>query len=203
MPRAVLLLPALALALLAAPAPASACGGFFCTNVPVDQSAEPENYPAMRIADDALVFNIFGGDNYQTLVSDEANRLGGCAFISEYAGPTARLSASDPTLAELLRDHAYLTRVYTRISPEEMTVDPVFKFNPALPKVSNFHNLSKARRIWDCDANTNRTATLAEVAIDRVGGGWGGVALLVGLGALVLAGLGFGLGRLGRRRSGE
>jgi hypothetical protein len=33
----------------------------------------------------------------------------------------------------------YLTRLYTQISPPEMTLDPTFTFNPDLPPVSNVH----------------------------------------------------------------
>ncbi len=45
----------------------------------------------------------------------------------------------EPTLAAgaLLRRHGYLTRLYTAISPDEMTEDPTFAFNPDLPNVSN------------------------------------------------------------------
>ncbi|GAB4514562.1 MAG: hypothetical protein Tsb0020_33120 [Haliangiales bacterium] len=47
-----------------------------------------------------------------------------------------------PTLAagQLFRDHPYMTRLFTTLSPEEMTKDPVFSFNPDLPEVSNIHN---------------------------------------------------------------
>ncbi len=47
-----------------------------------------------------------------------------------------------PTLAagQLFRDHPYMTRLFTTLSPEEMTKDPVFSFNPDLPEVSNVHN---------------------------------------------------------------
>ena len=46
-----------------------------------------------------------------------------------------------PTLAagQLFRDYEYLTRLFTTLSPEEMTKDPVFSFNPDLPEVSNRH----------------------------------------------------------------
>ncbi|MDB5100352.1 MAG: hypothetical protein JWM80_4773 [Cyanobacteria bacterium RYN_339] len=41
-------------------------------------------------------------------------------------------------LAQFGRHH-YLTRLYTTMSPEEMTQDPTFRFNPYLPKVDNVH----------------------------------------------------------------
>ncbi len=46
-----------------------------------------------------------------------------------------------PTLAagQMFRDHDYLSRLFTTLSPNEMTKDPVFSFNPDLPEVSNIH----------------------------------------------------------------
>jgi MYXO-CTERM domain-containing protein len=46
-----------------------------------------------------------------------------------------------PTLAagQMFRDYPYLTRLFTTLSPDEMTKDPVFSFNPDLPEVSNEH----------------------------------------------------------------
>lgn len=46
-----------------------------------------------------------------------------------------------PTLeaGRLFRDHPYMTRLFTTLSPEEMTRDPVFSYNPDLPDISNVH----------------------------------------------------------------
>jgi hypothetical protein len=46
-----------------------------------------------------------------------------------------------PTLAAaaLFQEHPYLTRLFSILSPEEMTRDPTFSFNPDLPDVSNTH----------------------------------------------------------------
>ncbi|HWB80951.1 MAG TPA: DUF2330 domain-containing protein [Nannocystaceae bacterium] len=41
---------------------------------------------------------------------------------------------------ELLQQHSYLTRMYTTISPHEMTEDPQFWENEALPEVANLLN---------------------------------------------------------------
>ena len=55
-----------------------------------------------------------------------------------------------PTLeaGALFRQHDYLTRMYTAISPDEMTDDPVFDFNPDLPQVDN---LRAATMVEQCD----------------------------------------------------
>ncbi|HEY3500369.1 MAG TPA: DUF2330 domain-containing protein [Polyangiaceae bacterium] len=48
---------------------------------------------------------------------------------------------------DLIDAHPTLTRLYTTLSAEEMTVDPLFTFNPDLPEVSNIHT---AERIIEC-----------------------------------------------------
>ncbi len=40
---------------------------------------------------------------------------------------------------EVLQRHPWMTRMYTTMSPEEMTLDPMFDFSERLPVVSNVH----------------------------------------------------------------
>ena len=56
----------------------------------------------------------------------------------------------EPTLGagKLFRDNPYMTRLFTTLSPDEMTRDPVFSFNPELPDVANEH---RGRLIYYCD----------------------------------------------------
>jgi hypothetical protein len=79
-------------------------------------------------------------------VSVEADALGGRAWVTEMAGPTAPIrdtlratTSATPeqeearvALLELFTDHAYVTRLYTRISPDEMTIDPMFRPRAAI-----------------------------------------------------------------------
>jgi hypothetical protein len=51
-------------------------------------------------------------------------------------------------MQELLASRPYVTRLYTTLSPPEMTLDPVFAFNAELPDVSNVH---EADLIIECD----------------------------------------------------
>ncbi len=53
----------------------------------------------------------------------------------------------------LLQQHPYLTRMYTTISPNEMTVDPVFRENPNLADVPN-------QRIGTLTRHCNGTGTM-------------------------------------------
>jgi hypothetical protein len=52
---------------------------------------------------------------------------------------------------ELLLSRPYVTRLYTTMSAEEMTMDPVFNFNTDLPDVSNQH---VANLITSCEGDT-------------------------------------------------
>jgi hypothetical protein len=45
--------------------------------------------------------------------------------------------------------HPYLTRLFTIISGDEMTVDPIFRFNPDVPDVSNVHQAYATRFCGD------------------------------------------------------
>src|SRR6185436_16270919 len=51
---------------------------------------------------------------------------------------------------DLLKSRPYLTRLYTTMSADEMTMDPLFDFNSDLPDVSNQH---VATRYVRCDGN--------------------------------------------------
>jgi len=79
--------------------------------------------------------------NWPEAVARAVDAAGGRGWVTEMAGGTrdlrATLDAMAPAtpeqeearaaLGDLLGDHAYLTRLYTRLSPEEMTSDPVFR----------------------------------------------------------------------------
>lgn len=43
---------------------------------------------------------------------------------------------------QLFSDHGYLSRLFSTVSPEDMTKDPLFSFNPDLPDVSNEHSVT-------------------------------------------------------------
>ena len=166
-----------------------------------DTQAAPVNYGKMEIANEELVF--FGrgrSNNYRQLMSQKANEQEGQAFsfITEYAAPTSRLSVAHPLLQDLASRYAYVTRLNTVISPEEMTVDPVFDYDSRLDDVSNVRDLSRMKGLFDCErlerqsspASLVGSALGIESTSDRLP-----VALLViaaaagGLGVLVVAAL--------------
>jgi MYXO-CTERM domain-containing protein len=68
----------------------------------------------------------------------------------------------------LIESRPYITRLYTTMSADEMTVDPVFDFNPDLDDVSNVHT---ATQIIECvDGSPNGPWTVELAQGDRVKG---------------------------------
>ena len=111
-----------------------------------EEQAAPANYAVAIIADDELRFSLDGSsNNYRSLMGQKADGHGGQAFITEYAGPSSGLAVGHPLLQELYLQHPYITRLNTVISPEEMTVDPVFRYDSELPDVSNVRDLTNQR----------------------------------------------------------
>ncbi|GAB4580056.1 MAG: hypothetical protein Fur0022_27950 [Anaerolineales bacterium] len=167
-----------------------------------DKQAIPQNYAHMEIEDQEITFFTFGGNNYRQLVSERANEYGGQAFITEYAAPTAELSVVHPLLHELRNNYAYITRLSTVISPEEMTVDPVFDYDPQRKDVNNVHDLSGLRGVWDCERNANPIIPLLTDTDSETGTlPVLGVGVLLGCGGALLIGLIFGMGLLLGRRA--
>ncbi len=120
-----------------------------------DKQAIPTNYAHPTIDNQNIRYS-FGnsdGTNYLQVVDQTVDLYHGRAFITEYAGSSQTLAATanDKLVKQLLTDYPYVTRVFGRISPEEMTVDPTFKLVDA-PDVSNVHDLSKMddKTFWAC-----------------------------------------------------
>ena len=128
-----------------------------------DAPAKPTNFAHMEIPDEDIIFWDFGGNNYRSLVSTYADRNNGQAFVTEYAQPTDAITFADPLLVDLASKHRYLTRLNTVISPEEMTVDPSFAYDPELPDVDNVHDLSDAVEQYECMRNEATTGVVAAV----------------------------------------
>jgi MYXO-CTERM domain-containing protein len=94
--------------------------------------------------------------NWTALVARAVDEVDGRGVVTEFAGATAPFAElarattpSDPeqiraqeALLELLDAHPYMTRMYTRLSPEEMTSDPVFR-RTAGGDVDRTHMLSR------------------------------------------------------------
>ena len=76
-----------------------------------------------------------------------------------------------PTLeaGQMFRDHPYMSRLFTTMSPDEMTKDPVFSFNPDLPEVSNDHNATLTYYCGVINHGKSQAETAAQLVTEQ---GW-------------------------------
>lgn len=81
-----------------------------------------------------------GRTDYELRLPSELDAVGGRAFVTEYAGVTDLLAGGEAS-ADLLASGAYLTRFRSVLSPEEMTLDPMWRPAPELGDVDNVHSL--------------------------------------------------------------
>ncbi len=134
-----------------------------------DEQVVPDNYGHMSIHTDEITFFEFSGNNYTSLVRQRADAFdGGQAFITEYAGPASELNSASPYVQE--RSDRYLTRLTTYISPEEMTVDPLFTFDADADDVSNIRDASDRKGLVSCQRESARAFFLPGDAIDPTDG---------------------------------
>jgi len=117
-----------------------------------DHRAVPDSYLHAEINEAAIDW-LGQGSNYYEVVEAAANVADGHAFVTEYAGSTDLVTGNDSTLRGLAGDYPYLTRLTAVLSPEEMTVDPTFVFNPDLPEVAKDR---VADLVVDCSGNKKR-----------------------------------------------
>jgi len=117
-----------------------------------DTQAAPVNYAGLNIDNEELVFFGFGGsNNCRQLIGEKADEFDGHGFITEYAAPTQELSIRHPLIEDLRSKHTYVTRLNTVISPDEMTVDPIFDFDAQLADVSNIRDISGMKGVYNCE----------------------------------------------------
>ncbi|MDX2012451.1 MAG: DUF2330 domain-containing protein [Myxococcaceae bacterium] len=96
------------------------------------------------------------------------------AVFAEYVAPVREAN-------ELFRTFPTLTRLFTTLSPADMTRDPVFSFNPSLPEVPRVRS---ATWLSNCDNNTVRLVTPSGLSRPPDFGGGQPPTLAPGVGAL-------------------
>ena len=68
--------------------------------------------------------------------------------------------ANEDTNGDQIADSSYLTRLFSTVSPEEMTRDPMFAFNRDLGDVSNWHEATAVAVCDEVNPNTVASATI-------------------------------------------
>jgi len=120
------------------------------------------------VLEEGVLEIVFGGDQkaYDSALADGfLQSIAESSFYNNMEAYTAYLDEIDfapdlfadalaETIVEPLRrsqvlfaEHPFLTRLFTTLSASEMTLDPVFSFNPDLPPVDNVRT---AQAHWEC-----------------------------------------------------
>ncbi len=129
-----------------------------------DQQATPANMTRLLMRkNDLAMTDMFGSTNYNSLRSGVLDSVQGQGFVVEYAQPTSALQSSDPLVSELVAKYSYVTRLYGEMSPEEMTLDPMFKFDGGLANVANTIDMTDRNSPYDCTDNSFHTVRRQQI----------------------------------------
>jgi len=143
-----------------------------------DMRYGPANWPNLEIDDAEIVWNADSWPmqtNWAALVARGVDEAGGQGWVTEAAASTApyvdllrNSFASTPEqerataeLLALMEQHPYMTRLYSRLSAEEMTSDPMFR-RAAGGDVDRTHQLPRyveGRDICDMEYGITRPST--------------------------------------------
>lgn len=75
----------------------------------------------------------------------------------------ARIMVPEEEVQVLFDAYSYVTRMFTLISPEEMTIDPLFDFDASLPDISNQHN---AKMVLHCGVGGSPGSAGVEIVLE-------------------------------------
>lgn len=127
--------------------------------VAADSRYNGANWPQISIKDSDIAWRVNGATlqtNWDALIARGVDEADGQGWVTESAGPAQQLvqnltfmkfsaaedMAAVDELLDVIESATYLTRLHTRLSAEEMTLDPAFKRVASLD-VSSTHQLSK------------------------------------------------------------
>ncbi len=103
----------------------------------------PQNYQSLEFTQNDFRDVADPGSNfYNGKVEQKVKQAGGHAFITEYAQNFQNMQPQDPQLQSLQQHYGYLTRLYTRISANQIQRDPTFVAQTGLSDVSRYHAIT-------------------------------------------------------------
>jgi Uncharacterized protein conserved in bacteria (DUF2330) len=119
-----------------------------------DSQVVPENMQRITIpADQIVVTGRSRQNNYADLVSSALEQAAGRGLVTEVSVPAAELGEIQDTLITDLRSRfPYVTRLYGRFDPEQMSLDPVFATEGGLPDIPVSHDFSGRINPYDCSS---------------------------------------------------
>ena len=102
----------------------------------------PENYAWEAPDSQEILSDELGNTSYFAWVARIVSESGGQTWSAEYIGQN---------LTSRFPQHAIVSRFYTRLNPEQMTVDPIFASSTAAPGVTNLLDLSGQPTPFGCN----------------------------------------------------
>ena len=132
--------------------------------IAADERYEPANYQGLFVDDELLRADPRTGEtNYYPLLSYLADQFNRQAFFTEYSNTTTDLanlvdmvwldsedqSEARDHIAQLAKNHSWVSRLYTRMNNVDMVMDPFF-VGVGTTEVSHIHDLSDQDPVhWD------------------------------------------------------
>lgn len=104
----------------------------------------PGNWAQVAVPEASIVVDDYES-NYADLVAETVDGAGGGrAFVTEYVQPaaTAAFEINDEPTSALVGTTGWVTRLYTRVDPEDVTSDPTFVLDDAVAPVAQLHDLT-------------------------------------------------------------
>jgi hypothetical protein len=114
--------------------------------VPINYAHPSVDFGQLRQPSEVLDTGRYRNTFYRASTAYTQDRNGllqsfdGRAFVTEFALPTsvlAEMQIGDEHLDKLIEEFPYVTRLYGRLSPEQMTIDPIFMPDGTAADVSN------------------------------------------------------------------
>lgn len=109
-----------------------------------DQTYLPQNYVSIPPRSGEILFDSEGTTSYFEWVARSSAEANGHFFSTEFLGER-------PAALDGVSSARFLSRYYTRISPEQMTLDPGFRPHPNQGiRQANVLDLSQEESLYDC-----------------------------------------------------
>lgn len=111
-----------------------------------DRPAKPSNWTQVAVPEEQIVVDSNEEtSNYADLVARTVDAAGGQAFVTEFVRDAAMtaIEINDAPTRELIGTTGWVTRLYTRVDPGDITVDPVFVLDDTIAPVEPLHDLTR------------------------------------------------------------
>jgi hypothetical protein len=139
-----------------------------------DRQVAPENMQRLTIPDEQIgVASFRGENNYAERVTAALQQANGQGLVTEVAQPvTALNNVQDPLISQLRQRFPYVTRMYGRFDPEQMTIDPMFALQDGLNDIAITRDFRNRVEPYECGDRSVIPIAEQSVLADSPQGMW-------------------------------